>query len=163
MSGRSLLEIVTCQGGLFSRYTLSGWSLLKVYLRVISGLCGLSSGWSLFRVVSCQDSLSSWWSLISHQDGFASCRSLIRSVSPEAGLSFIRVVSGHAGLKDVSRQAGLSTSWSLVRPVSRHTGLWSGRPLVRYVSRQAGLSIVRVVFGSSVRSLTKEPPPPHCL
>ena len=59
---------------------------------MISHQDGLSSGWSLIRVVSHQGDHSSGWSLIrvvSHHGGLSSGWSLIRVVSHQSGLSSV--------------------------------------------------------------------------
>ena len=92
---------------------------------------GLSSGWSLIRVVSHQGGLSSGWSLnkvVSHQGGLSRRCSLIRVVSHQV----------------VSQQSGLSTRWSLIRVVSQEGGLSSG------CSQQGGLSSVWYLLGWSL-------------
>ena len=71
--------LISCEWGLSSKLTVdshqgglsSGWSLVKV----VSHQGGLLSRWSLIKVVSCQGGLSSGWSpirVVSHQGGLLS-------------------------------------------------------------------------------------------
>ena len=57
---RSLTKMVFLRGGLSSGALLSGWPLFRgPTVRVVFLQGGLSSGWSLLRVGSLQDGLSS--------------------------------------------------------------------------------------------------------
>ena len=82
---------------------------------------GLSSGWSIIRVVSHHGGLSSGWSLI--------------WVVSHLG-SFHQVVAHQCGLQD-----GLSSGWSVVWVVFHEDGLSSGWIFIRW-------SVIRVRFSS---------------
>ena len=126
----------------------TGWYLFSViFHQDISHQGGLSSLWSLIRVVPHPGGFSSGWSLIivaSHWGG------------PSSGWSLIRVVSHHCGLsllwpliRVVPHQGGFSSGWSLIRVVSHHRGLSSGWSLIIVASHQGGLlswwSLTRLV------------------
>ena len=127
---------VISQGGLSS-----GWSLI----RVISAKGGLSSGWSLIRVIFPQGGLSSVWSFISiicHQGHFSSGWSLVSIIS-----RLFRVASGQNHLSSgsfflrvVFLQCGLSSASSLIKVIFPQDGLWSASSLIRVIFPQDCLS-----------------------
>ena len=118
---------------------------------VVSHQGGLSSGWSLIRVVSQQGALSSG---CSQQGGLSSVWYLLGwSLS---GWSFTRLV------RVVFHQGGLSSGWSLGRVVSRQGGLPSGWSLNRVVFQQDCLSSGSSFIRSSTVFKSTSPHPPTC-
>ena len=112
----------------------SGWSLLRVvFTRLIFRLGGLSLGWYFIRTVLHQGGLSSGWSFL---------KAVFRHGGPLSRRSFIMVVL---------YQGGLSSWWSFIKEVF-HQGCPSSRwPLLRvvlfYRGGQSGLSPGRSFLG----------------
>ena len=121
---------------------------------------GLSSGWSLIRVVFCQSALSSVWYFISvafhqgalsHQSGTSSVCSL------SSGCSLINVVFHHGR---ISPGCSLSSKWyftrvlSLIWVLSHQGGISLGCSLIRDISvywHTYTLSMPRLLHRATMR------------
>ena len=102
----------------------SGWSLLRVvFTRLVFRLGGLSSGWYFIRAVIHQGGLSSGWSFIRvvfHQGG-PSSRWPLSSFFKK----FLSGWSGWSFTRKVFRRDVLSSGWSLMKVVLSQSGFSS--------------------------------------
>ena len=99
-----VIIVVSCQGGMSSL-----WSIV----RVVCSQCGLLSGWPVIIMVLCQGGLSSLWSIV-------------RVACHHGGL-----FSGWPVIMVVCCQGGPSSGWSVVRVAHHHGGLLSGWSVIR--------------------------------